>query len=127
MTPGTLLVLQEERMVDDCMVWVEVVSPVDFIPTWQYAVRLLIRGLPEGHPVVVDVDFWLVREKHVGAGPILRQLSEPLRLANFAAIRRKANIYRQALVKEYVLTQRDSNSNMRCDKEEGKYLPSGAG
>ena len=57
MTPGTLLVLHEERMVDDCMVWVEVVSPVDFTPTWEHAVRLLIRGLPEGHPVVVEVDF----------------------------------------------------------------------
>ena len=113
MTPGTLLLLQEERMVGNCMEWVDVVSPVDFTPTWQHAVRLLIKGLPEGHPVVVDVDFWLVREKHVGAGPILRQLSEPLRLANFAAIRRKANIYRQSLVKEFVLTQRDSDSNMQ--------------
>ena len=63
--------------------------------------------------MVVDVDFWLVSEKHVGAGPILRQLSEPLRLANFAAIRRKANIYRQSLVKKYVLTQRDGESNMQ--------------
>ena len=62
--------------------------------------------------MVMDVDFWMVREKHV-AGPILRQLSEPLRLANFAAIRRKANIYRQPLVKEFVLTQRDSDSNMQ--------------
>ena len=113
MTPGTLLRVQEERVVGGCLEWVDVVSPVDFTPTWQHEVRLLIRGLPEDHLVVVDVDFWLVSVKHVGAGPILRQLSEPLRLANFAAIRRKANIYRQSLVKKYVLTQRDGDSNMQ--------------
>ena len=113
MTPGALMVLQEERMVDDCMVWVEVASPVDFTPTWEHAVRLMIRRLPEGHLAVLDVDFWMVCEKHVGACPILRQLSEPLRLANFAAIRRKANIYRQSLVKEFVLTQRNSDYNMQ--------------
>ena len=113
MIPGTLLRVQEERLVSGCMEWVDVVSPVDFTPTWQQEVRLLIRGLPVDHLVVVDVDFWLVSEKHVGAGPILRQLSEPLRLANFAAIRRKANIYRQSLVKKYVLTQRDGDSNMQ--------------
>ena len=63
--------------------------------------------------MVVDVDFWMVREEHVGAGPILRQMSEPLRLANFAAIRRKANIYRRSLVKDFVLTQRGGNSNLQ--------------
>ena len=68
MTPGILLVLQEERLVDGCMVWEEVMSPVDFTPTWEHAVRLLIRGLPENHPLVVEVDFWMVREEHVGAG-----------------------------------------------------------
>ena len=76
-------------------------SPVDFTLTWEHAVRLLIRGLLEGHPVVVEVDFWMVREKHVGAGPILRHgcRRSPLRLANFA----------------------------HGDKEEGKYLSSVAG
>ena len=57
--------------------------------------------------------FLEVREEHVGAGPIFRQLSEPLRLANFAAIRRKANIYRRSLVKEFVLTQLSGNSNLQ--------------
>ena len=54
-------------MVDDCMVWVEVASPVDFTPIWEHAVRLMIRGLPEGHLAVLDIDCWMVREKHVGA------------------------------------------------------------
>ena len=35
-------------------------------------------------------------KEHVSEGPILRQMSEPLRLANFAAIRRKANLCRRA-------------------------------
>jgi len=113
MTPGVLLVLQEERLVDGGVVWEEVVSPVDFIPTWVHKVRLLIRGLPEGYTFVIDKDFWMVRKEHVGEGPILRQLSERLRLANFAALRRKANICRRALVKEFVLKQIASNSNLR--------------
>ena len=48
MTPGMLLVMQELRLVDGCWVWEEVTSPVDFTPTWELEVRLLIRGLPEG-------------------------------------------------------------------------------
>ena len=113
MTPGFLLVLQEERLVGECMVWEEVTSPADFTPTWEHAVRLLIRGLPLDHPLIVDVDFWMVCKEQVGVGPILRQMSEPLRLANFAAIRRKANIYRRSLVREFVMNQRDDKSNLQ--------------
>ena len=51
---GDVPLLQEERMVGGCMVWVDVVSPMDFTPIWQHEVRLLIRGLPEDHLVVVD-------------------------------------------------------------------------
>ena len=91
----------------------EVMAPVDFTPTWEHAVRLLMRGLPENHLLVVEVDFWMVSKEHVGAGPILRQLSEPLRFANFAATRRKANFYRRSLVKEFVLTQRSGKSNLQ--------------
>ena len=50
MTPGMLLVLQEERLVDECMVWKEVFSPVDFTPTWEHAVRLLINKRVAGEP-----------------------------------------------------------------------------
>ena len=50
--------------------------------------------------MVVDVDFWLVSVKHVGAGPILRQLSEP---------------------PGYVWLI------LLPDKEEGEYLPSVTG
>ena len=71
MTPGVLLVLQEERLVDGGVVWEEVVSPVDFIPTWVHKVRLLIRGLPEGYTFVMDKDFWMVREEHVDEGPFI--------------------------------------------------------
>ena len=94
------------------LVWEEVTSPVDFTPTWELEVSLLIRGLPEGYNFVVDVDFWMVRKEHVGEGPILRHMSEPLRFANFVAIRRKANICRRALVKEFVVKQRKGNSNL---------------
>jgi hypothetical protein len=93
MTPGMLLVLQEGRSVGDLIVWEEVASPLDYTPAWDCPVRLLIRGLPANRPYVVDVDYWLVCKEHVVEGPILLQMSEPLRLANFAAIRRKANIY----------------------------------
>ena len=112
MTPGMLLVLQEGRLIGGVMVWEEVFAPADFVPMWDCAVRLLVRGLPDGHLCVVDVDYWLVREEHVGKGPVLRQMSEPLRLANFAAIRRKANLRRRKLVKEFVVEQqRHGNSN----------------
>jgi hypothetical protein len=66
MTPRMLLVLQEERFVEGCTVWEQVTSPVDFVPTWDHAVRLLIRGLPEDYTFVVDADFRLVRKEHVG-------------------------------------------------------------
>ena len=112
MTPGMLLVLQEGRLVGGVMVWEEVVSPADFVPTWDCAVRLLVRGLPDGHLCVVDVDYWLVREEHVGKGPILSQKLEPLRLANFAAIRRKANLRRRKLIRVFVVEQQlHGNSN----------------
>jgi hypothetical protein len=77
MTPGILLVLQEGRSVGGCVAWEEVASPLDYTPVWDYAVRLLIRGLPESRPYVVDVDYWLVCKEHVGEGPILLQMSEP--------------------------------------------------
>jgi len=111
MTPGMLLVLQEGRSVGDHIVWEEVASPLDHIPAWDCPVRLLIRGLPVNCPYVVDVDYWLVCKEHVVEGPILLQLSEPLRLANFAAIRRKANIYRRKLVKTFVGEQLHGNAN----------------
>ena len=74
MTRGMLLVLQEGRSVEGCLVWEEVASPVDFVPTWVHAVRLQIRGLLESHTYVVDVDFWLVCKEHVGKSPILRHV-----------------------------------------------------
>ena len=40
MTPRMLLVLQKERLVEDCLVWEEVASPVNFVPMWDHAVRL---------------------------------------------------------------------------------------
>ena len=111
MTPGMLLVLQEGRSVGDLIVWEEVASPLDYTSAWDCPVRLLIRGLPVNRPYVVDVDFWLVCKEHVVGGPILRQVSEPLRLANFAALRRKANIYRRKLVKAFVVEQLQGNAN----------------
>ena len=113
MVPGMLLILQEGRLVNGLMMWEEVAMPLHFTPTWGHAVRLLIRGLPENCPVVEEVDFWVVRKEHVGEGPILLQLSEPLRLANFAAIRRLANIYRRSLVKVFVLAQSGGDSNLQ--------------
>ena len=61
MTPGMLLVLQEGRSVEGRVVWEEVASPLDYTPVCDCAVRLLIRGLPESRPYVVDVDYWLVQ------------------------------------------------------------------
>ncbi len=93
------------------MIWEEVASPLDYTPMWDCAVRFLIRGLPLNRPYIEGVDYWLVCKEHVGEGPILRQMSEPLRLANFAAIRWKANIYRRELVKAYVVEQLKGNAN----------------
>ena len=111
MTPGMLLVVQEGRAVGAGLIWEEVASPLDYTPVWDCAVRFLIRGLPLSRPYIEGVDYWLVCKEHVGEGPILRQLSEPLRLANFAAIRWKANIYRRELVKAFVVEQLQGNAN----------------
>ena len=55
----------------------------------------------------------MVCKEHVGEGPILAQMSEPLRLANFAAMRRKANVCRRALVREFVTKSIVDDTNFR--------------
>ena len=108
MQPGLLLVIQEQRQ-DQYGVesWVTVQSPTTYIPAWDerevLGIRLALQEAPQSGYVEGE-DAWTVRPEHVSDQKILLgQLSEPLRLAYHAAIRKEANKRRRVLVKSAAL------------------------
>ena len=87
--------------------WVTVQSPITYIPAWDerevLSIRLALQEVPMSGYVKGE-DAWTVLPEHVsGQEALLGQLSEPLRLAYHAAIRKEANKRRRVLVKSAVL------------------------
>ena len=106
MDTGILLIIQEQRQnVQGEDVWVTVPSPTTYIPTWKERevsnVRLALKEKPVKEYVEGE-DAWTVLPYDiVFGGTLLGQLSEPLRLAYHAAIRKQANKRRRYLVKVF--------------------------
>ena len=108
MQPGLLLVSQEQRQDQHGVKsWVTVQSPITYIPVWDehkvLSIRLALQEAPMSGYVEGE-DAWTVLPEHVsGQETLLGQLSEPLRLAYHAAIRKEANKCRRVLVKSAAL------------------------
>jgi len=107
MQPGLLLVIQEQRQDQHGVEsWVTVQSPLTYKPAWDerevWGIRLALQEAPiSGY--VEGEDAWTVLPEQVSdQETLLGQLSEPLRLAYHAAIRKEANKCRRGLVRSAV-------------------------
>ena len=103
MSPGILLTIQEERMVDGAKKWEFVKSPTTHVLEYGVNARFVTREVPMDGVYVEGVHTWSVSHSDVLANrPLFQQLSEPLRLGYHAAIRKQGNRCRQAKVKKFI-------------------------
>ena len=105
MVPGSLLVIQENRLVDGAQVWEDVLNVEVYEPSWSHEVRLALKARPVDGVYVEGVNSWSVYAVDVQENvALLGQWVRPVRLAMHAAIRKSANCKRQELVREFTLS-----------------------
>ena len=114
MVPGSLLNIQEERLVDGAQTWDDVPDVVVYKPSWVREVRFVFKERPVDGKYVEGVNCWSVHAEDVREGmSLFGQWLGPLRLAMHAAIRRLANRKRQKLVHEFTLKLITDDSHLK--------------
>ena len=114
MVPGSLLDIQEERLVDGARTWEDVLDVGVYKPSCVREVRLVLKERPVDGKYVEGVNCWSVYASDIQEGKALfGQWLGPMRLAMHAAIRRLANRKRQKLVREFTLKLIADDSHLK--------------